>query len=67
MLNALPSLQFTCLYPTKLILNPDEERRAHEYFDMLGRTPQNQAEEIFQREEFRQTVNLLNQVDDRHM
>jgi hypothetical protein len=66
-LNALPSLHFTCLYDTKLTLNPDEERRTQEYFDILNRNAQNQMESAFQREEFRNTVSLLSQVDDRHL
>lgn len=66
-LNALPSLHFSCLYPTKLTLNPDEEGRTREYFDMMNRNPRNKAEETFQQEQFRQTVKLLNQVDDRNM
>jgi hypothetical protein len=66
-LNALPSLQFSCFYPTTLTVNPDEERRTREYFDILNRNPQNQSEEMFQQEEFRQTVQLINQVDDRNM
>lgn len=66
-LNALPPLHFACLYDTKLTFNPDEERRTQEYFDVLNRNGQNQMESAFQREEFRNTVNLLNQFDDRNL
>jgi hypothetical protein len=66
-LNALPSLHFACLYDTKLTVNPDEERRTQEYFDVLNRSAQNKMESAFQREEFRNTVNLLNQFDDRNL
>src|SRR5437667_3939678 len=64
-LNVLPSLNFTCLYPTKLSLNPEEQRRTDEYFDVFNQNAQNPAEQSFQKGEFRNTVNLLNQIDDR--
>jgi hypothetical protein len=66
-LNALPSLHFACLYPTKLNVNPEEERQTQDYFAMLNRNPQNQVEEAFQQKEFQDTVSRLKQVDDRQL
>ena len=48
-------------------MHPEQERRTQEYFNLMNRGAQTQAEEAFQREEFRNTLNLLNQVDDRHL
>jgi hypothetical protein len=66
-LTALPSLHFACLYDTKLTVNPDEERQTQEYFHLLNRSARDQIESAFQREEFQNTVTLLNQVNDRDL
>jgi hypothetical protein len=66
-LNVLSSPKFACVYSSKLTVNPDQENRTQEYFKMLNVYPRSPTEEAFQREEFRNTVSLLNQVDDRHL
>lgn len=48
-------------------MNPDQQQRAEGYFDVLNRNPQNSVEATFQKEEFKNVVSLLNQVDDRHL
>jgi hypothetical protein len=48
-------------------MNPDQQQRTQGYFDVLNRNPQNNAEAAFQKEEFRNVVSLLKQVDDRHL
>jgi len=48
-------------------MNPDQQQRTQGYFDVLNRNPQNDAEAAFQKEEFRNVVSLLEQVDDRHL
>lgn len=66
-LKVLPSPQVAWFYPSTLVPNPDQETRTQGYFDLMNRTPQNHVQEAFQREEFRNMINLLNQVDTRHM
>jgi hypothetical protein len=60
----LPSPHVTYTYPTPLLTNPDQTQA---YFDLMNRGAQNQAEHVFQQEEFRNTLHLLNQVEDRHL
>lgn len=61
----LPSPHVAYTYPTPLLTNPDETQA---YFDLMDRGPKtNQAEQHFQREEFKNIVQLLNQNDDRHL
>jgi hypothetical protein len=60
----LPSPHVAYTYPTPLLTNSDQTQV---YFDLMNRGSKSQAEQIFQREEFRNAVQLLNQVDDRHL
>jgi len=48
-------------------MNPDQRQSAQGYFDVLNRNPQNGAEAAFQKDEFRNVVSLLKQVDDRNL
>lgn len=67
-LNVLPPPHFACLdSANNLTLSSEQERQLNDYFSVLNRGPQNAAEDAFQREQFKQTIDLLNQVDDRHL
>jgi hypothetical protein len=66
-LNALPAFHFACLHPSSLTISADEARRTDEYFSFLDRTPQNPQEDAFQQEAFTNTLDMLNQIDDRQL
>lgn len=66
-LNTLPLPHFTHYFPTRLEVNPEQQQRTQEYFNLMNRDANTPAETNFQRDEFRNTVHLINQIDDRQL